>query len=220
VKTILLVDDEFSIVEVLCHLLEEEGYTVATAANGRDGLDRASQKPPDLVITDLMMPVMGGDELLRALGKNPALRHVPVILITSAPAPEFRRLPWADIIVKPFEFDDLLQAIHRVLRQGKAKGAHERRNEARQRRRFRVKLGNAVAFTTDLSTKGFSTEMMRVLPPGKTVEGKLEILGRSVDFKGRVMWSSPGDPNLNLRGRMGVSFMDASAELLAVVNSH
>ena len=41
----------------------------------------------------------------------------------------------------------------------------------------------------------------------------------AVDFKGRVMWSSPGDHNLNLRGRMGVSFMDASAELLALVNS-
>jgi len=61
--------------------------------------------------------------------------------------------------------------------------------------------------------------MMRVLPPGRTVEGKLEVLGRAVDFKGRVMWSSPGDPNLNLRGRMGVSFMDASADLLALVNS-
>ena len=218
-QTILLVDDEYSIVEVLTHLLEEEGYTVVTAANGRDGLDRASEKVPDLVITDLMMPIMDGDELLRELRKSAALRKVPVILITSAPAPGFRDLPWADLVAKPFEFEDLLRAIRRALPKGKAKGAHERRNQARQRRRFKVKLGSAVAFTTDISGKGFSTEMMRVLPPGKTVEGKLEVLGRAVDFKGRVMWSSPGDPNLNLRGRMGVSFMDASAELLALVNS-
>jgi len=89
-QTILLVDDEYSIVEVLTHLLEEEGYTVVTAANGRDGLDRASEKVPDLVITDLMMPIMDGDELLRELRKSAALRKVPVILITSAPAPGFR----------------------------------------------------------------------------------------------------------------------------------
>jgi DNA-binding response OmpR family regulator len=220
VNTILLVDDEYSIVEVLTHLLEEEGYTVLTAANGQDGLDRASEKAPDLVITDLMMPIMDGDELLRELRKSAALRHVPVILITSAPASAFRDLPWADLLAKPFEFEELLRAIRRALRPGKPKGGHERRNgAARQRRRFKVKLGSVVGFTTDISTNGFSTEMMRVLPAGRTVEGKIEALGRAVDFKGCVIWSSPGDPNLNLRGRMGVSFTNASAELLELVNS-
>ena len=218
-KTILLVDDEYSIVEVLTHLLEEEGYTVVTAANGRDALDRASGRPPDLVITDLMMPIMDGDELLRELRKNGSLSHVPVILITSAPATAFQDLPWADLLTKPFEFEELLRAVSRALQKGKAKGGHERRNQARHRRRFKLKLGTAVAFTTDVSTSGFSTEMMRVLPAGRTVEGKLEAAGRVVDFKGRVIWSAPGDPNLNLRGRMGVSFTNASAELLALVDS-
>ena len=96
VKTILLVDDDFSIVEVLSHLLEEEGYAVITAANGREALDRASERAPDLVITDQTMPVMSGTDLFRALRKLPSLRRVPVILITSAPLRAARDLRWAD----------------------------------------------------------------------------------------------------------------------------
>jgi DNA-binding response OmpR family regulator len=91
------------------------------ASNGRDALARASEKAPDLVITDLMMPIMAGDELMRELAKTAALRQVPVIIITSAPRPAFRELPSADFLVKPFEFDELLQAVRRVLQKGKAK---------------------------------------------------------------------------------------------------
>jgi CheY-like chemotaxis protein len=117
VKTILLVDDEYAIVEVLAHLLEEEGYAVLTASNGREALGRAVEKTPDLVITDQMMPVMSGTELLRALQKHRALRGVPVILITSAAKPRLRELRWADFLAKPFEFDELLRVVRRALRQ-------------------------------------------------------------------------------------------------------
>ena len=114
-KTILLVDDEFSIVEVLAHLLGEEGYAVMTASNGQEALDRASETKPDLVITDQMMPLMSGADLFRALKKIPSLRGVPVILITSAPLRAARELRWADLIPKPFDLDDLLRAVRRVL---------------------------------------------------------------------------------------------------------
>jgi CheY-like chemotaxis protein len=119
VKTILLVDDEYSIVEVLTQLLEEEGYSVASAANGQEALELASASVPDLVITDQMMPVMSGSELFQALEKRPALAKVPVILITSAPMSAPRELRWAEFIVKPFEFDELARVIHRVLRDTK-----------------------------------------------------------------------------------------------------
>jgi CheY-like chemotaxis protein len=117
VKTILLVDDEYAIVEVLAHLLEEEGYAVLTASNGREAMERAAEKAPDLVITDQMMPLMSGTDLLRALKKDRALRDVPVILITSAAKPTSREVRWADFLAKPFEFDELLRAVRRVLRQ-------------------------------------------------------------------------------------------------------
>ncbi|HEY4769377.1 MAG TPA: response regulator [Myxococcales bacterium] len=114
-KTILLVDDEYSIIEVLSYLLEEEGYAVLTASNGQVALDRVAKKVPDLVVTDQMMPVMTGTELLAALRKDPALQHVPVILMTSAPLAATRKLRWDDFIAKPFAFSELLQAVHRVL---------------------------------------------------------------------------------------------------------
>jgi two-component system response regulator VicR len=114
-KTILLVDDEYSIIEVLSYLLEEEGYAVLTASNGQVALEHAAKKVPDVVVTDQMMPVMTGTELLAALRKNPALRHVPVILMTSVPLAATRKLRWDHFIAKPFAFGELLQAVRRVL---------------------------------------------------------------------------------------------------------
>jgi len=116
VKTILLVDDEYAIVEVLAHLLEEEGYAVLTASNGHEALERASEAVPDLVVTDQMMPLMNGVDLFRALKKHAALREVPVILITSAPPVAARELRWADIVAKPFEFEEFLGAVRRAFR--------------------------------------------------------------------------------------------------------
>jgi DNA-binding response OmpR family regulator len=122
VKTILLVDDEYSIVEVLTQLLEEEGYSVASAANGQEALELAAASVPDLIITDQMMPLMSGSELFRALSETAALARVPVILITSAPIAAPRELRWADFIVKPFEFEELMRAIHGVLRDANPSG--------------------------------------------------------------------------------------------------
>jgi CheY-like chemotaxis protein len=115
VKTILLVDDEYSIIEVLAYLLEEEGYAVLTASNGQVALERVAKKVPDVVVTDQMMPIMTGTELLAALRKDPALNNVPVILMTSAPLVATRKLRWDDFIAKPFAFSELLEAVRRVL---------------------------------------------------------------------------------------------------------
>ena len=117
-KTILLVDDEYSIVEVLSHLLEDEGFALRTASDGRAALDRLSEVVPDLIITDQMMPLMTGSELIRALRKLPKVRKVPVILITTAPIAAARDLPWAARLSKPFEFDERLREIRRVLGKG------------------------------------------------------------------------------------------------------
>jgi CheY-like chemotaxis protein len=115
VKTILLVDDENTIIEVLGYLLQEEGYAVLTAPNGRVALERAAEKVPDLVITDQMMPVMTGSELFAALQKDPRLQNVPVILMTSTPIAATRSLRWADFLSKPFAFGDLVKVLRRVL---------------------------------------------------------------------------------------------------------
>ena len=64
-ETILIIEDEKDILVLLSSLLESEGYTVITARNGREGLDRFQEHNPDLIITDVRMPVMDGIEVLR-----------------------------------------------------------------------------------------------------------------------------------------------------------
>lgn len=107
-RTILLVDDEYGIVEVLRMLLVDEGYAVLTASDGAQALELLGERTPDAVITDQMMPLMTGTELFRAMRKLPALRPVPVVLISSAPPlPATAALPWALLLQKPFDFEQL-----------------------------------------------------------------------------------------------------------------
>lgn len=83
----------------------------------------------------------------------------------------------------------------------------------RQRRRFKVNLGQASGFTVDVSGGGFCAELMRVFPKGTAVKGTLTVDGTEYEFSGRVAWAKQGDFRINLRGRMGVCFTDIPAEL-------
>ena len=74
----------------------------------------------------------------------------------------------------------------------------------RQRKRLRVFIGTATAFTIDVSPGGFCVELMRVYPPGSDVEGKLSLGDRDFSFTGKVAWARAGDMRLNQRGRMGI----------------
>ena len=118
VKTILVVDDDDSTVELLAQLLELEGYAVLTASNGEEALESASRTVPGLIVTDQVMPIMTGAELFRALKSSPRLRQVPVILITSAPPAAARDLHWTELIRKPLDLEALLRSVHRVFREG------------------------------------------------------------------------------------------------------
>jgi CheY-like chemotaxis protein len=117
VKTILVVDDDHSIVELLALFLELEGYAVLTASNGKEALERARGIVPGLIVTDQMMPVMTGEELFRALKRSPRLRQVPVILMTSALPRTARDLQWAELIRKPMDLEVISRAVHRVFRE-------------------------------------------------------------------------------------------------------
>ncbi len=122
VKTILVVDDDHSTVDLLALFLELEGYAVLTASNGQEALERASRIVPGLIVTDQMMPVMTGAELFRALKRSPRLRQVPVILISSAPPAAARDLQWAELI-KPLDLEDLSRAVYRVFREAGERSA-------------------------------------------------------------------------------------------------
>lgn len=81
--SILVVEDSPTQAEQLQYLLEEQGYTVMVAPNGREGLDIAREKRPTLIISDILMPVMDGYELAHAIKHDDELMNIPIILVTS-----------------------------------------------------------------------------------------------------------------------------------------
>ena len=118
-KTILVVDDEKDIVDLLSFNLTKEGLTVITARNGRDALDRARQKP-DLIILDVMMPEMNGLQVIQELRKEKSTASIPVILLTAkgSETDEIVGLEVGadDYIVKPVKIGKIVARVHAALR--------------------------------------------------------------------------------------------------------
>jgi CheY-like chemotaxis protein len=112
-KSILVVDDEPAILEALAEILAWEGFTVRTAANGREALDLLTASPADIVLTDVMMPVATGLDLLTAMRSDPRLRHTPVVFMTAGPIPEPRDRTLG--VRKPFTLQLLLAALDKAL---------------------------------------------------------------------------------------------------------
>lgn len=108
--TVLVVDDDPDTVETMRDILEEEGHTVLSARNGREGLDLALRYVPDLVLLDLDMPVMDGRAFLDALRKLPSLANVTVVVLSGT---NDARLA-CESVQKPLRLDTLLGLIGRV----------------------------------------------------------------------------------------------------------
>ncbi len=117
--TVLVVDDEPLIAMALEAALEDAGYRVATAANGRQGLERLAEAPrPDLVLLDMMMPVMNGPAMLAAMAADPELAGIPVVVLSSLPEEAIRARVGegvAAILLKPCTAEQVLEAIARAL---------------------------------------------------------------------------------------------------------
>jgi CheY-like chemotaxis protein len=121
---ILVVDDEPLIAMALEAALEDAGYEVVTAANGRQGLERLAEARADLVLLDMMMPVMSGPAMLAAMVAQPELAEIPVIILSSLPEPTIRNSTdgAAAIIRKPYTADQVLGAIAQALGEMKKPG--------------------------------------------------------------------------------------------------
>ena len=113
---ILVVDDDNAIRETLRAILEDEGYQVLTAANGRDALARLeATEPPALCIIDLVMPVLNGWDLCAELARRPELARVPVLLVSAnsqLTAPVLG-LETVHVLQKPITFDRLFEYVER-----------------------------------------------------------------------------------------------------------
>jgi CheY-like chemotaxis protein len=116
-RTVLVVDDEFGIAEVLAEVLGDAGYDVVTAIHGRQALERVATRRPDLILLDFMMPVMNGAATLAALAGDPAHRTIPVVMMSSLPEATVavQARGYAAFLRKPFKIATMLETIARVL---------------------------------------------------------------------------------------------------------
>ena len=109
---ILVVDDDPDIRDSLREVLEDEGYEVACVGNGREALDhlKTTNPRPCVILLDLMMPVMDGQEMLRRLKEDPELSKTPVVVMSAGRVSK-SELQGSRFLAKPFELDDLLETV-------------------------------------------------------------------------------------------------------------
>lgn len=117
--TILVADDEPSIVLSLQVLLQRAGYTVRVARDGEEALRAAEADPPDLILLDAMMPRRDGFDVCQSLRANPAFRDRPILMLTAKSRDVERQKGMAlgatDYITKPFSTRDLVATVRRYL---------------------------------------------------------------------------------------------------------
>ena len=123
--SILIVDDEFGLAEMLRDMLRDAGFEVTLAINGRLALEILDEGKVDLVLTDMMMPVMDGAELAAAMRGDSKHRDTPIIMMTSLPTARPQPEGLFDAVLrKPFTPDVLLETLGSCLRHAR-EGATE-----------------------------------------------------------------------------------------------
>lgn len=115
----LICDDEELILDLLEHHLSSASFEVLRASDGGEALAHLNQRTPDIVILDVMMPVVDGHEVLRQIRENEALRHIPVIMLTMRDSePDVVgafQTGASDYLAKPFMSGDLLERVKRLV---------------------------------------------------------------------------------------------------------
>jgi two-component system chemotaxis response regulator CheY len=118
--TILTVDDSPSIRQMIKVVLAPAGHTVIEAGDGAQGLEKAKASRPDLIITDLNMPVMNGIELIKALRALPAMTGLPIVFLTTESNDAIKQQAKAagatGWITKPFKPEQLLSVVSKLVR--------------------------------------------------------------------------------------------------------
>ncbi|MCG5500114.1 response regulator [Ectothiorhodospira lacustris] len=116
---ILVVDDSPTELHVISSMLEKHGYTVVTASSGEEGMSRAREVKPDLILMDVVMPGLNGFQATRQLSQDPLTAGIPVIMVTTKDQETDK--VWAmrqgarDYIVKPVREKDLIRILKEIL---------------------------------------------------------------------------------------------------------
>ncbi len=181
VDRILVVDDSTDNNYLIQCLLQEEGYHVELAENGKEALEKVDEYSPDLILLDVMMPVMDGYEVTRRIRQNTSLPFIPILLTTAYDQMSVARgldIGADDFIRKPVEFDELLARVRSLLRLKHS--VDERDQIASQREDFVSRL------THDLRTPMVAADrMLNLLSQGvmgdlsEDVQEAIDIMSRS-----------------------------------------
>ena len=131
--TILVVDDDKEIVETLGALFTAQDYDVLFGSNGEEAVEKARNSNPDLILLDVIMPLIDGFEVCRILRSDPVLKEIPIIIITSLNdrISKLKGLQSGadDFIVKPFDFTELLARVKTIIRLNRYRRLNEERTK-------------------------------------------------------------------------------------------
>lgn len=192
-STILLVDDDPSCTALLKRYLESEGYEVLSAKNGQQAIDLLNQTPPDLIITDVMMPKMDGYELLQEIRQDPMTNWIPVIFLSakSLSSDRLRGLSAGAnaYIVKPFNVDELMIQVKSLLQSSQLLRQHIlRQTERRIQVPTGVKLTNAELSVAKLVAQGLSNSEIaqRLYSSKRTIESHISHMLRKTGLSNRT----------------------------------
>lgn len=121
-ETILVIEDERDIIEIIEYNFAREGFTVLSATNGEKGLEIARAKRPSVVVLDLMLPGLDGIEVAKRLRQDPATREIAIVMLTAKSEESDVILGLGvgadDYVTKPFKMKELLARVKAVLRRG------------------------------------------------------------------------------------------------------
>lgn len=116
-KVVLVVEDDQSIRNVISDVLEDRGFLVMGAANGAEALDQLNAQRPDVVVLDLLMPVMHGWDFMENYAERTGGECIPIVVVSVNPAlpRSFTRFGVRSVVSKPFDVDVLLDSVERAM---------------------------------------------------------------------------------------------------------
>jgi len=119
-KSILIIEDEKDIVDLIEYHLKQSGFSVISALDGPAGLEKAKKKSPNLIILDLMLPEMDGKDICRSLKSNPLTQSIPILMLTAKAEETDRLIGFElgadDYVTKPFSPKELVLRVKAILR--------------------------------------------------------------------------------------------------------
>ena len=208
-RKILVIDDASMFRELGALFLARTGRVI-TAANGPEGLEMARRERPDIVLIDLLMPDMDGEQVCRSLKSDPQLRHIPVIVLTSSDDPNDRarsiRAGADDVLSKPINRVTLIEAVNRFLRSAAVRGLPRIAVETPVR--LLLGRGEAWGVMRNISRGGIFVEAERTMPLDTEVQIYFRLPETVNPFAptARVIWARPR-PGSGPPTGMGLRFL-------------